>query len=126
MGCYGIGISRLMGVIVEHFADERGMVWPVNIAPARAHLIRIGDGSLATEQADQLYSILTDAGISVLYDNRSMRPGEQFADADLIGIPHRIVISDKTASGDTYEYKARTEAASKQLTKAQLLRIVST
>jgi prolyl-tRNA synthetase len=125
LGSYGIGITRLMGVVVEHYSDEKGMVWPDSIAPARVHLIRLGEGEAAAKQADELYSVLTAAGISILYDNRNMRPGEKFADADLIGIPHRIVVSEKTALTDTYEYKARTSGVSKQLSKTQLLELLS-
>jgi prolyl-tRNA synthetase len=126
MGCYGIGITRLMGVIVEHFADERGIVWPESIAPAKVHLVRIGDSANAVKQADELYSVLTQLGISILYDNRNMRPGEKFADADLIGIPHRVVVSEKTAADKSYEYKARTDDVPKLLHKTQLLSIFST
>jgi len=123
LGSYGIGITRLMGVVVEHFSDDKGIVWPENIAPARVYLIRIGEGEAAVKQADELYSVLTAAGISILYDNRNMRPGEKFADADLIGIPHRVVVSEKTAAAETYEYKARTSNDSQQLSKAQLLKL---
>lgn len=123
LGSYGIGITRLMGVVVEHFSDDKGIVWPENIAPARVHLIRLGEGDIAVKQADELYSVLTAAGISILYDNRNMRPGEKFADADLIGIPHRVVVSEKTAAAGTYEYKARTSNDSQQLSKAQLLKL---
>src|SRR5581483_1209846 len=125
LGSYGIGITRLMGVVVEHFSDEKGIIWPENIAPARMHLIRLGDGEATVKQADELYSVLTAAGISILYDNRNMRPGEKFADADLIGIPHRVVVSEKTAAAGTYEYKARTSDNSQQLSKAQLLKLFS-
>ncbi|MGI0134892.1 MAG: His/Gly/Thr/Pro-type tRNA ligase C-terminal domain-containing protein, partial [Candidatus Micrarchaeaceae archaeon] len=123
MGCYGIGVSRLVGVLAEHFSDEHGLVWPENIAPFRVHLIRLGEGDGAMKQADELYSVLTAAGISILYDNRNMRPGEKFADADLIGIPHRVVVSEKTAAAGTYEYKARTSNDSQQLSKVQLLKL---
>lgn len=124
LGSYGIGITRLMGVVVEHFSDAKGMVWPEPIAPARVHLIRLGESDAAVRQADELYSVLTAAGISILYDNRNMRPGEKFADADLIGIPHRVVVSEKTAAADTYEYKARTSDVTKQLSKVQLMELL--
>lgn len=126
MGCYGIGVSRLMGVLAEHFADGKGLAWPDDIAPYRAHLVRVGDSHAATKQADQLYSLLTRHGVSVLYDNRNnVRPGEKFADADLIGIPHRLVVSDKTVSAKTYEYKARTGTAVQLLTEAAVLKLLS-
>jgi len=104
MGCYGIGSSRLMGVIVEKMADEKGLVWPANIAPFAAHLISLGEDST---KADELYTLLLSQGISVLYDDRDASAGSKFADADLIGVPVRLVVSKK--SGDHVEWKNRTE-----------------
>jgi prolyl-tRNA synthetase len=124
MGCYGVGISRLMGTIAEYFADNKGLVWPDNVSPAQVHLISLGDDQKVIKQADELYSILTDAGISLLYDNRNVRPGEKFADADLIGIPHRVVISASTVAKGTYEWKARTSDDVKQLSEAELLKLL--
>ena len=124
LGSYGIGITRLMGVIVEHFADEKGIVWPDAVAPFKVYLVRLGDGHEVVRQADELYSSLTAGGVAVLYDDRDMRAGEKFADADLIGIPHRVVVSDKTAAAKTYEYKARTQADVKQLSSSDLLQLV--
>ncbi len=92
MGCYGIGISRLMGVIVEKFHDERGIVWPEAVAPFRVHLIALGG---ATEDGDHAYADLQNAGIEVLYDDRDLSAGEKFAEADLIGIPWRMVVSPR-------------------------------
>lgn len=102
MGCYGIGISRLMGTVVEALADDRGIVWPEAIAPFTVHLLQLGD---VDAQAAQVYENLTTAGIAVLWDDRDLRPGEKFADADLLGIPHRLVVSEKT--GKKVEYKSR-------------------
>lgn len=110
MGCYGIGVSRLVGMLAEHFADERGLAWPEAIAPYRVALIRLGATPETVEAADELYQRLQAAGISVLYDDRDARAGEKFADADLIGLPHRIVISDKLVQAGQLEYKARTES----------------
>lgn len=104
-GCYGIGVSRLMGIIAELFADERGLVWPANIAPAQVYLVSLGED----EAADKLYKDLQSAGIEVLYDDRDVRAGEKFADADLIGLPYRIVISSKTLEQGKVELKKRTE-----------------
>jgi prolyl-tRNA synthetase len=112
-GCYGIGISRLVGALAEHFADEKGLVWPENIAPAKAYLVRLGNSEAITEAADELYERLTGAGTAVLYDDRDMRAGEKFADADLLGIPYRIVISDKTIASGQHELKQRTEIESR-------------
>ncbi|MEO8862843.1 MAG: aminoacyl--tRNA ligase-related protein [Candidatus Saccharimonadales bacterium] len=109
LGSYGIGISRVMGVIAEKFSDKKGLVWPENIAPAQIYLARLGDDQTIIEAADKLYKILQQAGVEVLYDDRDARPGQKFADADLIGIPYRVVVSSKTISGEAYELKKRTE-----------------
>lgn len=108
MGCYGIGISRLMGLIAEHFADGKGLVWPESIAPATIYLARLGAEEAVATAADKLYDGLTAAGVAVLYDDRDERPGKKFADADLIGIPYRVVVSEKTIAADGYELKSRT------------------
>ena len=95
MGCYGIGVSRLMGVIAEKFADDKGLVWPEAVSPYKYYLVGIGEAGLA--EAEKSYSKHKK---EVLFDDRDLRPGEKFADAELMGIPYRIVISDKTlASG---------------------------
>jgi prolyl-tRNA synthetase len=97
MGCYGIGISRAMGIIVEKYHDERGIVWPESVAPFAAHLVVLQNQDLGIKnQADELYKKLTEAGIEVLYDDRDVSAGQKFADADLIGIPVRLVVSPKT------------------------------
>lgn len=106
-GCYGIGVSRLVGAIAEHFADSKGLVWPSSIAPARVFLARLGSEPKVVKAADQLYAQLTTAGISVLYDDRDLRPGEKFTDADLIGLPHRVVVSEKTQAEKKFEIKQR-------------------
>lgn len=98
MGCYGIGVSRVMGVIVEKFADEKGLVWPENIAPFKYYLIGIGEKGIAA--AENLY---TGHENSILLDDRNLRPGEKFADADLLGIPYRVVVSDKTLENNEVE-----------------------
>lgn len=115
-GCYGIGISRLMGVIAEHFADDKGLVWPENIAPFKVYLVQIGDTS---EQAQRLYDELSQKGITVLWDDRDVRPGEKFADAELIGLPHRVVVSEKL--GGQVEYSSRTGNEKEVLTVEALL-----
>lgn len=107
MGCYGIGVSRAMGVITELLSDDKGLVWPEDIAPAKVYLISIGEDKQVIEQADELYKNLTDNGVEVLYDDRSVHPGEKFADADLIGIPYRLVISPKTVPQQKVELKRR-------------------
>lgn len=106
MGCYGIGIGRTMGTIVEVHHDENGMIWPKNIAPYQVHLISIKG---AEEEADKLYAQLQKEGIEVLYDDRKERPGSKLKDADLIGIPLRIVVSSRTLEQNSVEWKGRTE-----------------
>lgn len=96
MGCYGFGIGRTMAAIVEAHHDERGIIWPESIAPALVYIARIGSDEAVVKVADDLYKHLTTNGVLVLYDDRNVRPGEKFADADLMGIPYRVVISPKT------------------------------
>ncbi len=104
MGCYGIGISRVMGAIVEVHNDKKGIVWPRAVSPFDCHLLVLGS---AKEKADKVYQKLIDEGIDVLYDDREdVSAGQKFADADLIGIPIRLVISDKVPEGQV-EWKQR-------------------
>ncbi|HKX23853.1 MAG TPA: aminoacyl--tRNA ligase-related protein [Candidatus Saccharimonadales bacterium] len=121
LASYGIGITRVMGVIVEKFADEHGIVWPDNVAPYKLYLVRIGQSDEVVAEADKLYKTLRDRGIEVLYDDRDARPGEKFADADLLGIPHRVVVSEKTMQAGKLEYKARAEATSEAIEVDTLL-----
>ncbi len=112
MGCYGIGVSRLVGVLAEHFADERGLAWPEAVAPAPVHLVSLAnEDAEVAEAADRLYESFKDAQIGVIYDDRELRAGEKFADADLLGMPHRVVISKKTLGMDrpSVEIKRRTD-----------------
>jgi prolyl-tRNA synthetase len=118
MGSYGIGPSRLMGLIAEHFADDKGLVWPENVAPFKVYLVSIGD--VATE-ADALYDELTSKGIDVLYDDRSERPGAKFADAELLGIPYRVTISERLIADKKLELTPRTTNESELLTAQDLL-----
>ena len=125
MGCYGIGVSRLMGVIAEHFSDDRGLVWPEAVAPADVHLVRLGDDEAVTKAADQLYDELRESGAEVLYDDRDASAGAKFADADLMGCPVRLTVSKKTLEHHSAELKLRTKEDSRlvKLTEsAQALR----
>lgn len=119
IGSYGIGITRVMGVIAEKNSDEKGLVWPESIAPARVYLVEIG--TEARTEAEKLYERLTSSGIETFWDDRDVRPGEKFADADLLGIPHRVVISEKTLAENKVEYKARTSVDTELLTADELL-----
>lgn len=120
VGSYGIGITRVMGVIVEKLADEKGIVWPEAVAPARVYLVSIG-GEEAVRQADELYNELTEKGIEVLYDDRDVRPGEKFADSELMGIPHRITVSDRLMADNKFEYTLRTSGQTDILTHDEVL-----
>lgn len=121
MGSYGIGVTRVMGVIAEKLSDDRGLVWPENIAPFKVYLAPLGLSDDVRVAADELYDQLTAAGVTVLYDDRDERPGAKFADADLLGIPTRVVISEKTVAANQYEVKARTSADTEMLDKPALL-----
>jgi len=103
MGCYGIGPSRLLGTIVEVYHDEKGLKWPKEIAPFQVHLLSLK----ANQEAEEIYQKLIAQGVEVLYDDRDVSAGEKFADADLIGIPERIVVSAKTLAEDSIEIKNR-------------------
>lgn len=107
IGSYGIGVTRIMGVLAEKLADERGLVWPDSVAPFRLYLVQIGVGLTESTEAEKLCEIAQSWGVEVLYDDSDKRPGEKFADADLLGIPHRVVISTKTIEVGKYEYKSR-------------------
>lgn len=122
MGCYGIGIGRTMAAIVEKHHDDKGLIWPDTLAPAQVYLIRLGDKPEVSKQAEDLYQRLTSADIQVLYDDRDMRAGEKFADADLLGIPHRVVISDNTVANNSYEWKRRTAQSAEQVSLENLLK----
>jgi prolyl-tRNA synthetase len=116
MGCYGIGSSRVMGVLAEVFGDENGVAWPEAVAPYRYHIVTIArsEDDESYKQSEALYKKLVQRGDEVLWDDRvDVRPGEKFADADLIGCPIRLVVSPKTIEQDSVELKLRSEGESK-------------
>ena len=119
MGSYGIGITRVMGVIVEKFADDKGLVWPENIAPAKVYLVQIGSQSRSA--ADELYQKLQSAGVETIYDDRDERPGVKFADAELLGIPYRVTVSDRLLDDDKWEVSTRQTGEQRLLTADELL-----
>jgi len=122
MGCYGIGLGRLMGAVVEVCNDEYGIVWPDEIAPFEYHILAIGtEGGEAMDTAKELYELLNKKGHTVLFDDRNIGAGEKFKDADLIGIPTRIVVSAKTIEEGKIELKRRNEDLSQMITKDELL-----
>ncbi len=123
MGSYGIGVSRLMGAITEVFADDKGLVWPSSVAPYRVHLISLGEKAQIV--AEKLYADLMKKGIEVLFDDRDMRPGEKFADSDLIGIPTRIVVSEKTIAENIFEVKDRKTGEVKKVSAEELWKMLT-
>lgn len=115
MGCYGIGVSRVMGVIAEKFADDKGLVWPESVAPFKYYLVGIGEAGIA--EAEKWYMRHED---EVIFDDRNARPGEKFADAELLGIPYRVVISDKTLASNSAELTDRRTGESKLINLNEL------
>lgn len=119
LASYGIGITRAMGVIVEKSADEKGIVWPASVAPFGVYLVSIGESG--ARAADELYQCLTDEGIEVLYDDRDERPGAKFADAELMGIPNRVTVSDRLVEQNMVELTVRATGETSVLTREDLL-----
>jgi prolyl-tRNA synthetase len=117
LGSYGIGITRVMGVIEEKLADEKGMVWPESIAPFQVHLIALG----SMTDAEKVYEQLVQQGIEVLYDDREARAGEKLADADLMGIPHRIIVGKSFTEKNLLEYKHRSNENVEELELSTLI-----
>lgn len=121
MGCYGLGISRVMGVIVEKFNDDKGILWPASVAPFQVHLVGLDlEDKETLDRAKEVYNKLQKEGIEVLFDDRSdVTAGQKFASADLVGIPYRVVVSKRT--GDQVELKKRTDENSENLSVIELL-----
>jgi prolyl-tRNA synthetase len=119
MGSYGIGPSRLMGLLAEHFADEKGLVWPENVAPAKVYLANMGPE--VVEAATELYDKLVEAGVEVIFDDRDVRPGQKFADSELMGIPYRITVGKKSLEQEKYELTTRLDGSTELLTGQELL-----
>jgi len=121
MGSYGIGITRLVGVLVEKFADEKGIVWPESVAPFQLHLVALNtDDAEVRDWADGIYTALTRRGVSVLYDDRDVRAGEKFADSDLLGMPYRVVVSKKGKEANRFEVVTRASGVVRTLTEEEL------
>ncbi len=126
LGSYGIGITRLMGVVVEALSDAKGIVWPKEISPYAVHLISItGANKDVIDEADRVYAELTESGIDVLYDDRDARAGEKFTDSDLIGIPTRLVVSEKTMAAGGVEAIDRATGKSKQIPESDIVTFVN-
>ncbi len=121
MGCYGIGTTRLVGTIVEASHDDNGIIWPLSVAPYAVHIVSIGNDEEFLKKADALYDDLREAGVEVLYDDRDERPGVKLKDADLIGIPLRLVISKRTLEADSVEWKLRSDTEAENVGLDELL-----
>jgi prolyl-tRNA synthetase len=117
MGCYGIGVTRIVAAAIEQNHDEKGIIWPEPIAPFQVVLVPLNQHKAprVREVADRLYAELTQAGIEVLYDDRDARPGVKFADAELLGIPHRIVVGERGLESGKLEYRGRRDTESTEL-----------
>ncbi len=127
MGSYGIGLGRLMGTIVEVLSDDNGIIWPESVAPFRVHILELGDSEEVLKEAETLYAALASAGIETLYDDRmEMSAGEKFADADLLGMPYRVVVSARSLKENGVEVKKRTEEKGQIMTQDELLHFLKT
>ncbi|MDF3054997.1 MAG: proS, partial [Gammaproteobacteria bacterium] len=116
MGCYGIGVSRIVAAAIEQHNDDRGIIWPEPIAPFQVVLIPVNYQHAETRQVtDKLYEQLKAQGVEVLLDDRNERPGVRFADMDLIGIPHRVVIGERGIANGAVEYKHRSHDAAEDI-----------
>lgn len=122
MGCYGIGLGRLMGTIVETLSDDNGIIWPESVAPFKVHLLALGEDSEVLEKAEEVYNDLSAQGVEVLFDDRAgLSAGEKFAEADLLGMPYRVVVSKRSLKDGGYEVKKRIEDSGKIVSKDEVL-----
>ena len=125
MGCYGIGLSRLLGTVVEVLSADNGIIWPESIAPFVLHLLALGDDETVLKEANKVYESLLKVGVEVLFDDRAgMSAGEKFSDADLIGVPFRAVVSARSVKEKGIELKKRVEEKGKIVSLDELLKIV--
>ncbi|MEO7068594.1 MAG: proline--tRNA ligase [Rhodanobacter sp.] len=127
MGCYGIGVSRVVAAAIEQRHDANGIIWPEAMAPWRVVICVINQRNVAavTEAAEALYQALTQRGIETALDDRGLRPGGMFADMELIGIPHRVVVSERGVAAGTLEYRAREETESRAISEDELFTLLS-
>ena len=123
MGCYGIGVSRLVAAAIEQNHDEKGIIWPATMAPFHVALLPMNmkKSQRVREAADTLYEELQAAGLEVLFDDREARPGVMFADMELIGIPHRLVVGEKNLDRDRVEYKSRRDSESRDIPRTEIV-----
>jgi prolyl-tRNA synthetase len=124
MGGYGIGVTRLMGTVVEILSDDKGIIWPEEIAPFTIHLLSLGEDEEVKKRAEHIYEALVKKGVEVLFDDRGeISPGEKFADSDLLGIPYRAVVSARSIKEKGIELKKRTEEKGKIISLEELCSI---
>lgn len=126
MGCYGIGVTRVVAAAIEQNYDDKGIIWPQAIAPFEVAIVPMNQAKSprAVEAAEQLYAELQAAGFDVLLDDRNERPGVKFSDLELIGVPHRIVVSERGLDAGTFEYKGRRDSDARELSKDDLLAVL--
>ena len=126
MGCYGIGVSRIVAAAIEQNHDDAGILWPEPMAPWRVAICPINGAQNAQvrEEAEKLHDELVARGVEVLLDDRGLRPGPMFADIELIGIPHRIVVSERGLAAGTFEYRRRGEAENRAVSRAEMLELL--
>jgi prolyl-tRNA synthetase len=112
MGCYGVGVTRVVAAAIEQNHDDNGIIWPASLAPFQIALVPLNydKSEKVRAVADEIYAALKAAGIEVLLDDRKERPGVKFADMELMGLPHRLVISDRGIEAGAYEYKGRRDS----------------
>jgi len=115
MGCYGIGVSRLVATAIEQNHDEQGIVWPMSLAPYHVHVVTVGKEESVVAAARTLVEALEARGVEVLWDDRDERPGVKFKDADLLGMPIRVTLGAKTLANQTVEFKQRSEPDPKKV-----------
>jgi prolyl-tRNA synthetase len=128
MGCYGIGVSRIVAAAIEQNHDERGIFFPPAIAPFQLALIPIGmkKSTQVRSEVEKLYADISNAGIEVLLDDRDDRPGVMFADMELVGIPHRIVVGERGLKEGNVEYRGRRDSQSQAVAVDEIIRFIKT
>jgi prolyl-tRNA synthetase len=126
MGCYGIGVTRIVAAAIEQNHDDKGIIWPEQLAPFDVVLepINLQRSEPLRDAAEQLYSELQEMGLEVLFDDRDARPGVKFADAELLGIPHRLVISDRGLEANELEYRHRRDSDARILKRDAALELL--
>jgi prolyl-tRNA synthetase len=126
MGCYGIGITRIVAAAIEQNHDAHGIIWPAAIAPFHVVLVPLNlqKSERVRASAEALYAELVAAGIEVLYDDRDARPGVKFADADLLGIPHRLVLAERGIDAGIVEYKQRRDSEPVDVPRGEVIRLL--